>query len=223
VEPIGRPCNKFHSKPGKSFVNRDGGEKGNQFRPDMIEPSAARIHPPERRSTALFGDIRFHVARLYDQIVATRRRVFITALLALLVVTACKYALVGLMLQEGASRAQLRLQDAFTAGVLAAFAMWVALAVGHFRQKQIRDQIQTVADLNHHLRNALTIILNSQYLTAHEQKDAILAGVDRIDRALQRIVPSQGKPAQRGVEGKATGETHARRAEFHHKDSHGGE
>jgi len=101
------------------------------------------------------------------------------------------------MLHEGMSRTELRIQDSFTAGLLAALAVWLALAAGHFRQKQIKDQVQTVADLNHHLRNALNIILNSHYLSAHEQKTAILASVDRIDRALQQIVPGERTDGQK--------------------------
>ena len=53
-----------------------------------------------------------------------------------------KYGLVGIMLYGGMSRTELRLQDSLTAGLLAAFIVWLALAAAHFRQKQIRDQVR---------------------------------------------------------------------------------
>jgi hypothetical protein len=142
----------------------------------------------------LFFRTRSLLARGYERIIASRTRIFATAGLAILVAGACKYALVGVLLQEGASRAELRMQDALTAGVLAGIAVGIALAVAHFRRKQIAAQVKVVSDLNHHLRNALNIILNSHYLPAESQKDAILESVERIDRALRTIIP-QDAPA----------------------------
>jgi hypothetical protein len=148
----------------------------------------------------LFREIRSYVAGFHEKVIATRQRILVAAFVSLLGVAACKYALVGIMLHEGMSRTELRLQDCLTAGLLAALVVWLALAAAHFRQKQIRDQVQTVADLNHHLRNALSIILNSAYLNAHDQKDAMLESVDRIERALQQIVPNVPTSSERARE-----------------------
>jgi hypothetical protein len=148
----------------------------------------------------LFQDIRAYLAGVHEKITATRQRILAAAFVTLLGVAGCKYALVGLMLHEGVSRTELRLQDSLTAGLLAGLIAWLALAAAHFRQKQIRDQVQTVADLNHHLRNALSIVLNSAYLNTHDQKDAVLESVDRIDRALQQIVPNVPTSSQRARE-----------------------
>lgn len=137
----------------------------------------------------MFRDIRAYLAGVHEQIIATRERIIVAAFVTLLFIAACKYGLVGIMLYAGMSRTELRLQDSLTAGLLAALIVWLVLAAARFRQKQIQSQIQTVADLNHHLRNALNIILNSHYLSTHDQKDAVLASVDRIDMALQQILP----------------------------------
>jgi hypothetical protein len=139
--------------------------------------------------------MRLFMARGYEHVIASRTRIYATSVVAILVAAACKYGAVGLMLQEGASRTQLRLQDSLTAGVLAGIALWIALAVAHFRRKQIAQQVKIVSDLNHHLRNALNIILNSHYLPADSQKDAILESVERIDRALRTIIPEQAPAA----------------------------
>jgi hypothetical protein len=138
-----------------------------------------------------------YLARIHDYVIATRGRIAVAAGIALAVAAGCKYAFVGVMLHEGASRGELELQDCLIAGLLAGVVAWMALVAAHIRQRQIREQVQTVADLNHHLRNALSIILNSHYLSTHEQKDAILAGVDRIDRALQQIVPTAASAGAR--------------------------
>lgn len=148
----------------------------------------------------MFRNLRAYLAGVHEKVVATRQRILVAAFVALLGVAACKYGLVGIMLYSGMSRQEMRVQDSLTAGLLAALIVWLALAAAHFRHKQIRDQVQTVADLNHHLRNALSIVLNSAYLNTHDQKTAVLESVDRIDRALQQIVPNVPTSAERARE-----------------------
>jgi hypothetical protein len=72
--------------------------------------------------------------------------------------------------------------------------VWVLLAAVRARQKQVQQQIRVVADLNHHLRNALTIILASEYLRESEKATAILASVERIDATLQLLLPQPSAP-----------------------------
>lgn len=137
----------------------------------------------------MFRDIRSSLARLYDRITATGHGVVLAVLAAMAIIALCKFAVICLLLYAGASVDEMRLQDSLSTGLLGGLAVWVALSVARFRREQIQEQVRTIGDLNHHLRNALSVILNSQFLPAHEQKDAILASVDRIDRALQQIVP----------------------------------
>lgn len=115
---------------------------------------------------------------------------------AIAVIALCKFAVIYLLLYAGASVDAMRLQDSLTTGLLGGLAVWVALSVARFRREQIREQVRVIGDLNHHLRNALSVILNSQYLPEHEQKNAVLASVDRIDRALQQIVPPDWQPEE---------------------------
>lgn len=120
------------------------------------------------------------------------------------VIALCKFIVINLLLYAGASVDEMRLQDSVMTGLLGGLAVWVALSVARFRRDQIREQVRVIGDLNHHLRNALSVILNSQFLPAHEQKDAVLASVDRIDRALQQIVPRDWQPEEVKTKREAT-------------------
>jgi hypothetical protein len=54
-----------------------------------------------------------------------------------------------------------------------------------------------VADLNHHLRNALDIILASDYLRQTDRATAICESVERIDHALTNIIGARRHESQK--------------------------
>lgn len=61
----------------------------------------------------------------------------------------------------------------------------------HLQQRQaVARRLQTIADMNHHIRNALEIISLSAH-TSSDQKpmEAIRSAVDRINWALTEILP----------------------------------
>lgn len=85
-------------------------------------------------------------------------------------------------------RTVLQGQDALITGILAASFVWVLLGVERVRQQEQAKQYKVVADLNHHLRNALEVILSSDYLGQDAKAGAILNSVERIDKSLTAIV-----------------------------------
>jgi hypothetical protein len=132
---------------------------------------------------------RVFVVRLYERLIESRRRAALSAVGAFLVVAAIKFTLSGVLVRGGATEMQMRTQDAFFTGLFVAIIAWGALSVGRFRREQMRARVKVVSDLNHHLRNALSMILNSHFLPENAQTSAILDGVERIDRALRHIIP----------------------------------
>jgi len=128
-------------------------------------------------------------ARVYDYVIDDRPRILIAAFLGLAVACGLKYAFAWLLFHEGLTPREMRLQDGLTTGLLAGTLVWITLAAGRFRREQIRENLKVVGDLNHHIRNAVTVILHSHLLPEAAQSDAILESVERIDGILQRIVP----------------------------------
>ena len=136
------------------------------------------------------------LSRLASLITSRQYAVAVTACIAFFVVGLTKYLIVVSLLSMGVHRAVLQAQDAILTGGLAAALVWVLLAAVRVRQKQVQQQIRVVADLNHHLRNALSVILASEYLRESEKATAILESVERIDTTLRLLLP---QPPARGT------------------------
>jgi hypothetical protein len=64
------------------------------------------------------------------------------------------------------------------------------------RHRRMLQEVQRVAELNHTVRNALQVIVHSQYLPPDEQDaGAILESVQRIDDSLRDLFPTIPHPA----------------------------
>jgi hypothetical protein len=60
-------------------------------------------------------------------------------------------------------------------------------------------RLQVIAELNHHIRNALEVICLSAYITRDEEAiRRIMEGVNRIDWALREILPRERSPQLSG-------------------------
>jgi hypothetical protein len=58
------------------------------------------------------------------------------------------------------------------------------------RTKYLNEKLKTIELMNHHVRNALQVIVDSAYLHGHAQQlDMIQKSVKRIDWALREILP----------------------------------
>ncbi|HKW74954.1 MAG TPA: hypothetical protein VJN64_05460 [Terriglobales bacterium] len=129
--------------------------------------------------------------RSYSFVTANRVRMMVTAVLVLMAAGIFKYVLAGLMLRSGASPTEMRSQDAILTGLFCAIIVSIALGAERFRREQFRERVKVVSDLNHHLRNALEIIIHGHLLPQNSQTKAIVESVKRIDQALQTIVPEE--------------------------------
>jgi hypothetical protein len=60
------------------------------------------------------------------------------------------------------------------------------------RAKYLNEKLKTIELMNHHVRNALQVIVDSAYLHGHAQQlDVIQKSVKRIDWALREILPGR--------------------------------
>ena len=68
------------------------------------------------------------------------------------------------------------------------------LLTARARRRRVLDDLRRIAQLNHHVRNALQTILYSEYLPDSEaNRKIILEGVDRVGRILQELFPAVGE------------------------------
>ncbi len=75
-------------------------------------------------------------------------------------------------------------------GVVAGVLIFRLLQYERERRKRLRQKIAVIADMNHHVRNALQVISFHAYSTADkEQLEAVKESMERIQWALKEILP----------------------------------
>jgi hypothetical protein len=80
-----------------------------------------------------------------------------------------------------------RALDDFCGGLVAAFLVY---RYERFRQRQLTQQLRTIAAMNHHVRNALQVVMYSASVPSDkEQLNRIRSAVQRIEWALQEVLP----------------------------------
>ena len=80
-----------------------------------------------------------------------------------------------------------RVLDDVCGGLVAAF---LVFRYERFRLRQLTQQLQTIAAMNHHVRNALQVVMYSASVPSDkEQLNRIRSAVQRIEWALQEVLP----------------------------------
>ena|SRR5512143_2844677 len=95
-----------------------------------------------------------------------------------------------LVLHENRSRAiAISLSDALAA-VIAGVLVYRLLLYERDRREQVRQRLEIIAEMNHHVRNALQVISLSAYSYADRQQlEAVKESVNRIQWALKEVLP----------------------------------
>lgn len=120
-----------------------------------------------------------------------------------IVVALVGYCLDRLMIREGLSRwSLLGVSDILTGIIAGGLFLYVARHEKAHRDR-LREQMRTVADLNHHIRNALQVIklcgvgTSSSSRSDDRQLQLIKESADRIEWALREVLPKY--PDNEGV------------------------
>jgi hypothetical protein len=82
-----------------------------------------------------------------------------------------------------------RILDDSCGGIIAGLLIY---RLEYNRSKYLNEKLKTIELMNHHVRNALQVIVDSAYLHGHAQQlDEIQNSVKRIDWALREILPGR--------------------------------
>ncbi len=130
--------------------------------------------------------------KLARGIVDSATRVALAALACAILAGIAKFVIVGILVRFEIPSQYLRLQDSVLTGIFTAIGVWAAFMIVRERRRVVLRQVETVAALNHELRNALEVILGSDYLANSKQGEAILSSVERINRTLDSILERPG-------------------------------
>ena len=117
-------------------------------------------------------------------------KMLLLTLLAAVAVFATGAILDWFVVRESASRSfALEASDAL-AGVVAGVLVFRILQYERDRRRALRQRLEIIADMNHHVRNALQVISLSAYSSSDRQQlEAIKESVSRIQWALREVLP----------------------------------
>jgi hypothetical protein len=120
------------------------------------------------------------------------RRVSALLLLVVVVVSTLGFVLDRFLIKEGIPRVDLLLLTNAITGLVAG-ALFYQFAKNEKRQQEfLQERMRTIAELNHHIRNALQVIKfcgSSQTMLDSMQFQLINESASRIEWALQEVLP----------------------------------
>ena len=117
-------------------------------------------------------------------------KLWLLALMAALLVFLVGAGLDWFVLHENESRnIAISVSDTLAA-VIAGVLVFRLLLYERDRRRRLRQRLEVIADMNHHVRNALQIISLSAYSSTDQQQLTVVKeSVDRIQWALKEILP----------------------------------
>lgn len=131
---------------------------------------------------------------LLTWLVSERWRMPLAGLAAGVFVAITKTGVAVMLLNDPSRHEGLLATDAVVSGILSGAMVWILLGLVHGRRRRLIEYVRRVADLNHHIRNAMQIIVYQATLTHADpdQIEQVENAVRRVDAALHEIFPILG-------------------------------
>lgn len=120
----------------------------------------------------------------------SKARLVVLCLLVVLLVWIVGFGFDRLLARDGVTRVDILLTSNALTGIVAGFLFYSLNNNERLRRKFVRERLRTIAEMNHHIRNALQVIT---YATATEKSaqsvELIRSSVERIEWALREVLP----------------------------------
>ena len=95
-----------------------------------------------------------------------------------------------LLARDGVTRSEILLTSNGLTGLVAGYLFYTLALNERMRREQMRDRLRTIADMNHHIRNALQVITYATATGKDEQSvELIRSSVERIEWTLREVLP----------------------------------
>ena len=113
-----------------------------------------------------------------------------TVVVFALVVAVVGFSFDHLLIREGVRRAGVLFLSNLLTGVVASALFLEYRLRAEEKQRLLRDRLKKIADVNHHVRNALQVVAFYQYQTQDpEAARLIQESIQRIEWTLQEVLP----------------------------------
>ena len=125
----------------------------------------------------------------YSFVIEQPRRIVWTVILTGLVAGVLRYAIdIILDLALNLTDRHKTIVDATSAGIMAGLVMYLVLMSARRRRLLVLREMSRIADLNHHTRNSLQVILGTE-LMKKDANRAVIESCQRIQETIERLFP----------------------------------
>jgi len=121
----------------------------------------------------------------------SRWREVSVCLLVFLVVSGIGFGFDRLLVREGIPRVEILLLSNALTGVAVALLYFQVVRIDRERRVAMQRRLRTIAEMNHHIRNALQIITYVAASKDRESVELIRSSVERIEWALREVLPAE--------------------------------
>lgn len=120
----------------------------------------------------------------------SKTRLLVRCVCVVLLVWIVGYGFDRLLAKDGVTRTDILLTSNFLTAIVAGCLFFSLSNYERLRRKLVRERLRTIAEMNHHIRNALQVIT---YATASQSRtgsvEMIRSSVERIEWALREVLP----------------------------------
>jgi len=131
----------------------------------------------------------------------SRSRDILFFLLIVLVVGLVGVGFDQLLVKEGVHRLDIIALSNGLTGIAAGLLYFQVTRIERERRARTQERLRTIADMNHHIRNALQVIAYANLTSDKEQSvELIRSSVERIEWALREVLPGHIGPDNNGAQ-----------------------
>ena len=107
----------------------------------------------------------------------------------MLLVWVVGYGFDRLLARDGVTRMDILLTTNALTGIVAGFLFYSLSNYERLRRRLLEERLRTIAEMNHHIRNALQVITYANASGAEQSVELIESSVERIEWALREVLP----------------------------------
>jgi hypothetical protein len=137
----------------------------------------------------------------------SKTRLVFLCMMVVLLVWMVGFSFDRLLARDGVTRSEILLASNALTGIVAGFLFFSLTNNERLRRQVVRERLKTIAEMNHHIRNALQVITYASVAGSHESVELIRSSVERIEWALREVLPGPTASSSAPQQAERQGET----------------
>jgi hypothetical protein len=127
----------------------------------------------------------------------SKTRLFLLCLSVVLLVWGAGFSFDRVLARDGVTRTEILLTSNGLTGLVAGYLFYTLALHERMRRESMRERLRTIADINHHIRNALQVITYAAEVDKNAASvEMIRNSVERIEWTLREVLPGQAPPEE---------------------------